>query len=37
MVPEEFPWSSAWPITNRPQVTNLPHNTVPHLRFLNKR
>ena len=23
--PEEFPWSSAWPIDNRPQVANLPH------------
>jgi hypothetical protein len=28
MAPEEFPWSSAWPITNRPQVANLPHNTL---------
>ena len=26
--PEQFPWSSAWPIINRPQVSNLPHNTV---------
>ena len=25
---QQFRWSSAWPITNRPQVTNLPHNTV---------
>jgi hypothetical protein len=24
--PEDFPWSSARPIANRPQVTNLPHN-----------
>jgi putative transposase len=23
--PEDFPWSSAWPIDNRPQVNNLPH------------
>jgi REP element-mobilizing transposase RayT len=23
--PEEFPWSSAWPIENRPQIANLPH------------
>jgi len=23
--PELFPWSSAWPIDNRPQVSNLPH------------
>ncbi|MGB9458139.1 MAG: transposase [Bryobacteraceae bacterium] len=23
--PEEFPWSSAGPIDNRPQVDNLPH------------
>ena len=23
--PEEFPWSSARPIDNRPQVNNLPH------------
>jgi len=22
---EEFPWSSARPIANRPQVNNLPH------------
>jgi len=26
-MPEEFPWSSARPIANRPQVANLPHNT----------
>jgi len=25
-IPEEFPWSSARPIDNRPQVDNLPHN-----------
>ena len=24
--PQEFPWSSARPIDNRPQVGNLPHN-----------
>jgi putative transposase len=24
--PEEFPWSSARPIDNRPQVANLPHD-----------
>lgn len=24
--PEEFPWSSARPIDNRPQVVNLPHS-----------
>jgi putative DNA methylase len=24
--PAEFPWSSARPIDNRPQVANLPHN-----------
>jgi REP element-mobilizing transposase RayT len=24
-LPEEFPWSSARPIANRPQVFNLPH------------
>src|SRR5580700_8129732 len=24
--PEEFRWSSSWPIDNRPQVDNLPHN-----------
>ena len=24
--PEEFPWSSARPIDNRPQVNNLPHS-----------
>jgi putative DNA methylase len=23
--PEEFRWSSSWPINNRPQVDNLPH------------
>jgi len=23
--PEEFPWSSAWPIANRPQAASLPH------------
>jgi REP element-mobilizing transposase RayT len=23
--PEEFRWSSSWPISNRPQVDNLPH------------
>ena len=23
--PELLPWSSAWPIDNRPQVSNLPH------------
>jgi hypothetical protein len=23
--PEDFPWSSARPINNRPQVDNLPH------------
>ena len=23
--PEQFRWSSAWPIDNRPQVDNLPH------------
>jgi putative transposase len=23
--PEEFRWSSSWPIDNRPQVDNLPH------------
>jgi putative transposase len=23
--PEEFPWSSARPIANRPQIDNLPH------------
>ena len=23
--PNEFPWSSAWPIANRPQIANLPH------------
>jgi putative transposase len=27
--PEEFPWSSAWPIENRPQIENLPHNGLP--------
>jgi REP element-mobilizing transposase RayT len=25
---EEFPWSSAWPIDNRPQVVNLPHSAT---------
>jgi len=25
ITPEEFPWSSARPIDNRPQVGNLPH------------
>jgi REP element-mobilizing transposase RayT len=24
--PEEYPWSSARPINNRPQINNLPHN-----------
>ena len=24
--PERFHWSSAWPIPNRPQVSNLPHD-----------
>jgi len=24
--PDQFPWSSARPIANRPQVTNLPHS-----------
>jgi REP element-mobilizing transposase RayT len=23
--PTDFPWGSAWPIANRPQVSNLPH------------
>jgi hypothetical protein len=23
--PEEFRWSSAWPIDNRPQINNLPY------------
>jgi REP element-mobilizing transposase RayT len=23
--PEELPWSSAWPIANRPQAASLPH------------
>jgi REP element-mobilizing transposase RayT len=23
--PEEFPWSSAWPISNRPQAASLPY------------
>jgi hypothetical protein len=27
--PEEFPWSSARPIANRPQVDNLPHINTP--------
>jgi putative DNA methylase len=26
--PEEFAWSSAWPIANRPQVNNLPHKAA---------
>ena len=26
--PEEFPWSSARPIDNRPQVDNLPHTST---------
>ncbi len=26
---EEFPWSSAWPIDNRPQIENLPHAICP--------
>jgi REP element-mobilizing transposase RayT len=26
--PEAFPWSSAWPINNRPQIGNLPHNAA---------
>jgi REP element-mobilizing transposase RayT len=26
LTPEEFPWSSARPIANRPQVDNLPHH-----------
>jgi hypothetical protein len=26
--PEKFPWSSAGPITNRPQVANLPHRSM---------
>jgi hypothetical protein len=26
--PAEFPWSSAWPIENRPQIENLPHKTL---------
>ena len=26
--PEEYPWSSARPIANRPQVSNLPHTEV---------
>ena len=26
--PGEFPWSSARPISNRPQVSNLPHITM---------
>ena len=28
--PEEFFWSSARPIANRPQVANLPHNSPDH-------
>jgi REP element-mobilizing transposase RayT len=27
--PEEFRWSSSWPITNRPQVANLPDSNKP--------
>jgi hypothetical protein len=27
--PEEFLWSSAGPIENRPQIENLPHNATP--------
>jgi REP element-mobilizing transposase RayT len=27
--PEEFLWSSAGPIENRPQIENLPHNAAP--------
>ena len=30
-IPEEFPWSSARPIDNRPQVDNLPHISICHL------
>jgi len=26
--PEAFPWSSAWPMNNRPQIANLPHNAA---------
>ena len=26
-LPEEFQWSSAGPIDNRPQVANLPHKS----------
>jgi REP element-mobilizing transposase RayT len=26
--PEAFPWSSAWPIDNRPQIDNLPHKAA---------
>jgi len=26
--PEEFRWSSAWPIENRPQINNLPHKAA---------
>ena len=29
--PEEFPWSSATPIANRPQVDNLPHTSMSDL------
>ena len=29
--PEMFPWSSARPIDNRPQVDNLPHISTCHL------
>jgi hypothetical protein len=28
MAREQFRWSIVWPIINRPQVTNPPHNTV---------
>jgi len=30
-IPEEFPWSSARPIDNRPQVDNLPRISICHL------
>ena len=26
--PQQFPWSSAWPIANRQQVPNLPHERL---------
>jgi putative transposase len=29
--PDEFPWSSAWPINNRPQIANLPHGATHRL------